>query len=1208
MADAPPAAAKPAAPTATPQRALKKAAAARIVKRKAAAAASVAQLTLYHVLPRAAPGAPSGGQALLRAEEDRRRYEEQVGRREEDEAPAERDLRRETADETRAARSRDAQTVATREARAQAERDVADAHVRPASAVAPIIAFNPYATNVPPLALTHIEDPRTTERQERIWKEVAESRWRWPLSEERRISFQELLCREHYIFNQCEYLRASWQKVLSWQGNYGRLYKLLTHPITSAYRAQEMADMEAACAAAQISRRFKPSRANPSGKVIYARPKDKFYTSTVKSIEGTFYSHLDQMNQIGDCDMFLLTIIPRPGIANGSLAAAWLEVPRELSVIYEALKSWRGLVRFVMTVDVHPGPGKQRSTAKPAAGEMNGPAPPRPRDDMDGVHEASTRPSAATRKPGAKPPAAEGPAPGALAKPSGAGPRKPAPKRRREQLAKQRAQARGAPEDEREATAGVGRADVEAHAPSGEEDEAAAVREREARVRATGLSVTETAPAQLPAARAYAARIQADLAALQQSRMAGGRPVAPRAGWFVGEDGGVVTLDARNRGGGGAAAGGLKGGARGRGGQDEVVLHDEREEEERSVEPAGEALDPDESISEDDAEELAAEEELMYEARPEELEDAPDLDVPVAERVHLEEQYAAAERHLATLIYLVPSRPDVHAQAREALDAARRALEQRGLRVPGSEREEHVEAGDEEAAEEEAGVNAHDAAYLEARKRAKLDNADQAKLLKWHPHYHVSVTFTKMSGVATPDLGALKAELQNRGLKDVNIKRSYKPGINNWNKIERYPLVTANDPLVHRFLLAVGHERVSVNGEDVGPEYEYPERLEANVLHHRMRSAIEYTNRDVLSHVPDYYKRLENYYYALRTASTNASGEREIPSLSDYFDNARAHDLNSLEAISQPLSERTSYVKQLQDFMRRENLKVKRVGKGEKDFAVYASLLYLTWHAAPCTKWVLVDGLATPQCALLCGGPLRVGRAVSERESSVSRLTRTSLDMRPSRSSRPASATRSSSPPRMSSSAPISTPSTATSSIEACASSTRTFRAPVRASGRPLRRSSRAPSTPATPSVRTRRTMMPPSSNAPRRPCCPRSSRASAGWRLARAGSSSVTTRTTPTRTTRASVCATCASIAVHTDATLPASTAPSTSIFPCGSRCLCSRTGPPRWATTLALRTSCAGPRRSSIAGPPIATTWLARSTRTASTSTRCPRRAKRR
>lgn len=1147
MADAPPAAAKPAAPTATPQRALKKAAAARIVKRKAAAAASVAQLTLYHVLPRAAPGAPSGGQALLRAEEDRRRYEEQVGRREEDEAPAERDLRRETADETRAARSRDAQTVATREARAQAERDAAGAHARPASAAAPIIAFNPYATNVPPLALTHTDDPRTTERQERIWKEVPESRWRWPLSEERRISFQELLYREHYLFSHCDYLRASWQRVLSWQGNYGRLYKLLTHPITSAYRAQEMADMEAACAAAQISRRFKPSRVNPAGKIVYARPKDKFYTSTVKSIEGTFYSHLDQMNQIGDCDMFLLTIIPRPGIANASLAAAWLEVPRELSIVYEALKNWRGLVRFVMTVDVHPGPGKQRSTAKPAAGEMNGPAPPRPRDDMDGVHEASARPSAATRKPGAKPPAAEGPAPGALAKPSGAGPRKPAPKRRREQLAKQRAQARGAPEDEREATAGVGRADVEAGAPSGDEDEAAAVREREARVRATGLSVTEAAPAQLPAARAYAARIQADLAALQQSRMAATRPVAPRAGWLVGEDGGVVTLDARNRGGAGGG-GGLKGGARGRGGQDEVVLHDQEEvgeEEEEEQEPAGEALDPDESISEDDPEELAAEEEVMHEARPEELEDASDLEVPVAERVHLEEQYVAAERQLATLLYLVPSRPDVHAKAREDLDAARRALEERGLRVPGSEREAHVEAGDgeeEEAEEEAAGVNAHDAAYLEARKRAKLDNADQAKLLKWQPHYHVSVTFTKMSGVATPDLGALKAELQNRGLKDVNIKRSYKPGINNWNKIERYPLVTANDPLVHRFLLAVGHERVSVNGEDVGPEYEYPERLEANVLHHRMRSAIEYTNRDVLSHVPDYYKRLENYYYALRTASTNASGEREIPSLSDYFDNARAHDLNSLEAISQPLSERTSYVKQLQDFMRRENLKVKRVGKGEKDFAVYVPLYIdmacCSLYQVGASRWTGYP----PVCSTVWRPASRWEGCVRERVFCVSRLTRTSsLDMRPSRSSHPVSATLSSSPPRTSSSAPTSTPFTATSSTAAYASSTRTFRAPARASGRRLRRSSPARSTRPTRWGRTRRTMMPPSNNAPRRPCCPRSSRASVGWRLARAGSSSATTRTTPTRTTRASACVTCASIAVRTGATPPASTAPST-------------------------------------------------------------------
>lgn len=948
MAEAPPPA-KPAAPSSGPQRAIKKAAAARIVKKKAAAAAagpSAAQLTLYHVLPRAAPGAPSGGQALLRAEEDRRRYEEQVRHAEADAPPAERDLRRETTEETRASRARDARAVADAEARAQAERDAAGAHARPSSAALPVIAFNPYATNVPPLALTHVEDERTTARQERIWKEVPESRWRWPLNEERRISFQELLYREHYLFCQCEYLRDKWQKVLAWQGNYGRLYKLLTHPIASAYRAQEMADMEAACAAAQISRRFKPSRANPVGKIVYARPKDKFYTSTVKSIEGTFYSHLDQMNQIGDCDMFLLTIIPRPGIANASLAAAWLEVPRELSVIYEALKSWRGLVRFVLTVDVHPGPGKQRSKVKPAAGEMNGAPPPRPRDDMDGVHEAHVRPSAKPKAAAAKQSAAasasEGPAPGALAKPSGSGPRKPAPKRRREQLRQQRALARGEPTDEREATAGVGRADAEAEAPSGDEDEAAAVREREARVRATGLSVAESAPAQLPAARAYAARIQADLAALQQSRMssaAGDRPVAPRAGWFVAENGAVVTLDSRNRGGGGAGGGGLKGGARrlggAGGGEDEVMLHEQQEEGGGEGEPAGEAINPDESISEDDPEELAAEEELMQEARPEELEDASDVEVPVAERVHLEEQYAAAERQLATLLYLVPSRPDVHAKAREDLDAARRALEQRGLRVPGSEREERVEADDGEGEEEDEGVNAHDAAYLEARKRAKLDNADQSKLLKWHPHYHVSVTFTKMSGVAAPDLGALKAELQNRGLKDVNIKRSYKPGINNWNKIERYPLVTANDPLVHRFLLAVGHERVSVDGVDVGPEYEYPERLEANVLHHRMRSALEYTNRDVLSHVPDYYKRLENYYYALRTASTNASGDREIPSLSDYFDNARAHDLNALEAISQPLAERTSFVKQLQDLMRRENLKVKRVGKGEKDFAVY---------------------------------------------------------------------------------------------------------------------------------------------------------------------------------------------------------------------------------------------------------------------------------
>lgn len=160
------------------------------------------------------------------------------------------------------------------------------------------------------------------------------------------------------------------------------------------------------------------------------------------------------------------------------------------------------------------------------------------------------------------------------------------------------------------------------------------------------------------------------------------------------------------------------------------------------------------------------------------------------------------------------------------------------------------------------------------------------------------------------NFNAIKQQLIQEGFPDVHIRRSFSRSMSNWMRTENYVAVSANDPLAHDFMLAVGHERVDEAGK-----------------HHRLNLAMEWTNPTILSHIPWWYEKLGNYYYLLRTRGRDEDPDKnEFPDMSERFRTAVWNVEAAAENFLQKAyHDRTMFIIRIEDYMRQKNLRFFRI-------------------------------------------------------------------------------------------------------------------------------------------------------------------------------------------------------------------------------------------------------------------------------------------
>lgn len=281
---------------------------------------------------------------------------------------------------------------------------------------------------------------------------------------------------------------------------------------------------------------------------------------------------------------------------------------------------------------------------------------------------------------------------------------------------------------------------------------------------------------------------------------------------------------------------------------------------------------------------------------------------------------------------------------------------------PNTEGEEEEESAAVSASAEEAveSTNGKPPApqkepYQKRRAANTAIATRDSQLLKWHPHYHVSLTFTK-GAEEDAHVAWLKQNLQRLGMRDVNVKKTYKPGLTNWSRIESYCLVSSQCDLAHDFLLAVNHERI-----DYPPLESNPSLLDYDKgIRKYMNLAVEYTNMNIMKWVPGWYDLLENYYFSLRQASmiksTNGSRvpihEYEIPILSKYYSECTWH-AHIRDALQGNLHERTIYIRRIRDYMMNNRLCFHKTSQGQ--WCVYKPVESLRDPKFPSRKPILID-------------------------------------------------------------------------------------------------------------------------------------------------------------------------------------------------------------------------------------------------------------
>jgi hypothetical protein len=716
-----------------------------------------------------------------------------------------------------------------------------------------------------------------------IYPYTTEADWTWSEKDEQphegRITRDERRHREKYLFKHFPWTDPSdivgvRGAALQWAGKVGFLYRFATSLPDSIFRRVALQRMERACVLAQVGRIYK------NGKQTDARPKDRFHAAGVKLIEGNFYASFEQMNQTAGCDMILLTVIPRPGVKGASLAAAWLEVPREMDLIMRVCKSWTSIVRIVLCVETHPGPNRRKSKVKPAAGEFGGAPAPAPRDDMGGVVEADRRgagmmprPPAPPRKPGAKAKAKSK----AAAKHAAniARLRKTAEEAVAALQAEIAAQQKKTAEDTRDAGEGLAEEDRssegelgEAMVPPVRSDGQVTDEMLRMRVAVTNPELLRPIPS-IPAAKPAASSNQARL--LQAAALINdNRPHKPAAVRIVDTaDGPVIDRRPRpgesewvERGPGGAAPSGAeessssikRRAAPGEGEEDSLGLGEGGEEGTRhrlkkksanpsTAEDASESIRSEEPWSEDEEGEEEVLHDLRHFAPEEDVEEdirrarrerdagLPSL-APYEIQAH-QDEFLRLHNIALHLSQTQGGSDDQYLQALQRLEACEAELRELNIPLPTNYGLDDSSDGEEE--NEEDAVE--DEGYQKARQRDKAAaNADVA-LLKWHPHYHASITFTTVAG-ALPDIGFLKAKLMQAGMKDVHIKRAIKGGAGaHFARVERYTLVGASCPVTYRMLEAVGHCQKVVSRDGT-------ETMKT------MRLAVEWTNTEILARHP----------------------------------------------------------------------------------------------------------------------------------------------------------------------------------------------------------------------------------------------------------------------------------------------------------------------------------------------------------------------
>lgn len=207
--------------------------------------------------------------------------------------------------------------------------------------------------------------------------------WRYPENE--RVTREQYLERSDVFRQHLPWTNPEFE--VKWAGHPGKLYHFISSPgfmeggEEAIPRINEFERMERACEDTKWVTKRNGERVKKDGQDVARAPKMSFTETRSKQVVGVFHSSLEQLNELGGCDMAIFTLIPRAPAEKASLAAAWLESVADFYRIITVLKRCKGIVRFIANIEVHPGKENQtKTTKKPAPGELQGPKAPGARD------------------------------------------------------------------------------------------------------------------------------------------------------------------------------------------------------------------------------------------------------------------------------------------------------------------------------------------------------------------------------------------------------------------------------------------------------------------------------------------------------------------------------------------------------------------------------------------------------------------------------------------------------------------------------------------------------------------------------------------------------------------------------------------------------------------------------------------------------------
>lgn len=718
-----------------------------------------------------------------------------------------------------------------------------------------------------------------------------------------------------------------------WSGHPATMYKFLTS--SGNDRNLELHEMESRL------RAIVEGKDNPrNGEYgIEPRPKEDFYRANVKATEGIFHSSLGQLNQLGACDAYLLTIVPRPGVKDSMLAASWLEVPRELSLIYDVLRSAPGVVRFILTVEVHPGAKKSRSKVKPAAGELGSEQKaPASRNNDDGALQSvggkGKKPRASRYTP--KERGASGVSANLKKPATWSNAKKKKAARKKARVDENEREEWNVREDDDEDES---QPSEKPSSPSKEqqlllEEELKELRKLKERVAVLNPTLLAQPLKAAPPPRIYKPSPkppplipiprEPDLSLI--APVWAKKPAAKPTMSPLSQIDGAGDLPPSF----GRIMYRTKQTAR----QKRIIESDDDDgDEEADEQSVGEKQDSeqdrrDADQADDDMEELHQPgneydmEDEFIAGNDEIVEEEPimiDGEPPVIDPAAIDNMLQALkdQQSLVTQIGRVGGNQVLLQKHMDELTRLKVEAQKMGI---------EFDDGDEEEADEAEGTPEQEG-YERRRAVAKAAENSQNSLLKYHPHYHASVTFTRASGTDELDLLYVKRELIARGMRDVNVKRTYSTSETHWSRVERYTCVALNDPLTWKLLKAVnhGHTQVSIDGE--------------TSVEHKMRLGVEYTNPVIMRNIDGWYKRLELYYWLLRTRTVNSKGEPEIPSLSPYYERCGYTDTSSFSALQQPFDNAAVYMLSIRNYCIEKRLRFFLAPKA-KTWQVYAPVVF----------------------------------------------------------------------------------------------------------------------------------------------------------------------------------------------------------------------------------------------------------------------------